>query len=32
VVTADGTFQVNSDNFLADYPQREKLQKYLQTV
>lgn len=32
VVTVDGMFQVNSDNFLADYPQREKLQKYLQTV
>lgn|GEM_PF-930276 len=32
VVTGDGTFQINSGHFLADYPQREKLQKYLRTV
>jgi len=32
VETVQGTFQLNTGNFLADYPQRAKLQKYLQTA
>ncbi|MBN9673465.1 hypothetical protein [Roseibium aggregatum] len=32
VITEKETFQLNSGKFLADYPQRQKLQKFLQTV
>lgn len=32
VRTKDHTFQINSGNFLKDYPEREKLQKFLRQV